>query len=102
MKPAGLLLISFVAFAIPLLIPVIQQFWPTADVWWSALLVVLLYALLSAIWLVYGRKLQKAGMAPVMPAPMADAAPTGPDDEDYGYYGKAPQPQGMVRTWLLG
>jgi hypothetical protein len=103
MKPAGVLVITFVAILIPLLIPVIQQFWPTADVWWSAILVIVLYALLSAVWLVYGKKLQKAGLSGMpIPAPMATPIGQLPDDEDMTYPTPKPQQAPFMKTWLLG
>lgn len=88
----GVLPLVFFVLLVPLLTPIIQQFWPTSTVWWSAILVSVLGALLSAVWIVYGKQLGKAGLSGPTPsaAPMtADGAPR-------------PKSESITRRWLLG
>lgn len=96
MKMPGMIPLAAFLFAVPMLVPVIERFWPTNTTWWSAILVVVLVAVSSALWLVYRKQLAKIDM----PAPMA--APQ-PGDGDYTWQ-DAPQAQAAPtwRNWLLG
>jgi hypothetical protein len=93
MRFPGILPLALFLFAVPALVPVIERFWPTATVWWSAGLVGLLGAATSALWLVYRKQLTQAGMpgpTPMqIPGPPPDNVPT-------------PQPRSTMRSWLLG
>lgn len=95
MKMPGILPLVFFLFLVPAITPVIERFWPTATTWWSALLVAVLGAAVSAGWLVYRRQLAKIDM----PAPMA--APMPGDDDDYTWQA-APPAIPSWRGWLLG
>lgn len=88
----GVLPLVFFVLLVPLLTPIIQQFWPTSTVWWSAVLVSVLGAALSAVWLVYGKQLNKAGLS----GPTPSAAPMPMDGAP------KPQRQSAMKTWLLG
>ena len=92
MKFPGILPLAFFLFLVPALIPIINQFWPTADVWWSAILVAVLASASSAIWLVYRKQLAKADMPP--PGVSADVAGSTWD--------KQTLQQKSWRNWLLG
>lgn len=87
----GVLPLAFFLFLVPVLTPILERFWPTSTVWWSAILVALLGAASSAIWLVYRKPLSKAGM----PAPSAAPAPVDARTPK-------PEPQSFTRRWLLG
>jgi hypothetical protein len=92
MKFPGILPLVFFLFLVPALTPIIQQFWPTSTTWWSAILVAVLGAASSAIWLVYRRQLAKADMPP--PGVSADVAGSTWD--------KQALRQTTWRNWLLG
>ncbi len=98
MKLPGILPLAFFLFLVPALVPVIERFWPTATTWWSAILVTVLGAAVSAGWLIYRKQLAKVDM----PAPMATPIGQVPDDEDMTYTTPKPQPTPFVKTWLLG
>lgn len=95
MKMPGILPLVFFLFLVPALVPVIERFWPTATTWWSALLVAVLGAAVSAVWLLYRKQLAKLDV----PAPMASPAPG--DDDDYTWQASAPASPSW-RGWLLG
>lgn len=99
MKMPGVLPLVFFLFLVPAITPIIERFWPTSTTWWSALLVAVLGAAVSAGWLVYRKQLAKIDM----PAPMAAAAPAPGDDDDYTWQAAQPaQAAPTWRRWLLG
>ncbi len=101
MQLPGVLPLAFFLFLVPVLIPVLERFWPTSTVWWSAIVVAVLGALSSAIYLVYQKQLSKAGMqSPPTPAATPMAPPDG-DDYTYGQV-KAPKPRSAMRRFWLG
>jgi hypothetical protein len=91
MRFPGILPLTFFLFLVPALIPIINQFWPTADVWWSAILVAVLAAASSAVWLVYRKQLARADMPP----------PGAPADVSGSTWDKG-LPSRSWRGWLLG
>lgn len=97
MKMPGILPLIFFLFLVPAITPVIERFWPTATTWWSALLVAVLGAAVSAGWLVYRKQLAKIDMPAPMAAPMGD----GVSDEDYTWQAAPPAVRSW-RNWLLG
>jgi hypothetical protein len=98
-KLPGILPLCFFLFLVPALVPIIERFWPTATTWWSALLVAVLGAAASAVWLIYRRQLAKVDM----PAPMATPIGQLPDPDGDMTYQAAPTPaQPFLRSWLLG
>lgn len=92
MRFPGILPLVFFLFLVPALIPIINQFWPTATTWWSALLVAVLAAASSAIWLIYRKQLAKADMPP--PGVSADVSGSTWDKEALR--------DKSWRRWLLG
>jgi hypothetical protein len=98
MKFPGILPLVFFLFLVPALNPIIERFWPTAQYWWSAVLVAVLGAAASAGWLIYKKQLAKVDM----PAPMATPIGQLPDDEDMTYTTPKAQAAPIMRTWLLG
>ena len=98
MKMPGILPLVFFLFLVPALVPVIERFWPTATTWWSALLVAVLGAAVSAAWLIYRRQLAKLDV----PAPMATPVDDGVSDEDYTWQALPTAEASSVRRWLLG
>lgn len=99
MKMPGMIPLAAFLFAVPMLVPVIERFWPTNTTWWSAILVVFLVAVSSALWLVYRRQLAKIDMPAITPA----AAPAPGDDDDYTWQAAQPaQAAPTWRKWLLG
>lgn len=97
MKMPGILPLALFLFAVPAVLPVIERFWPTSTVWWSALLVSLLGAAASALWVMFRKPLSDAGL----PQPSAQAAPA-VDGDDYAYNKPTPKQASKARTWLLG
>lgn len=71
MRLPGVLPLVFFLFLVPALVPIIERFWPTATTWWSALVVAVLSAAMSAAWLIYRRELAKVDM-PAPPGAPAD------------------------------
>jgi hypothetical protein len=92
MRLPGILPLAFFLFLVPALTPIIQQFWPTSTTWWSAILVAILGAASSAIWLVYRKQLAKADMPP----------PGAPADVAGSTWDKAALQESTVRRWLMG
>ena len=70
------------------LIPVLNQFWPTATVWWSAIIVVILGAILAAVNAWKQMQTQPPATPPgvAMTPDMAQHTPR----------------RGFVKTWLFG
>lgn len=64
MKMPGVLPLIFFLFLVPAITPIIERFWPTSTTWWSAILVAVLGAAMSAAWLVYRKQLAKVDMPP--------------------------------------
>lgn len=72
MKFPGILPLVFFLFLVPALTPIIERFWPTSTTWWSALLVAVLGAAMSAGWLIYRRELSKVDMPAPPPGAQSD------------------------------
>lgn len=98
MQLPAVLPLTFFLLLVPVVIPIIERFWPSANVWWAAILIAVLGAAASAIQVVYRKQLDKAGVSPVAPA----AAPAPLDGDDYTIDKPAPKRRSAVRTWLLG
>ena len=98
MQLPGILPLAFFLFLVPAVIPIIEHFWPTNTVWWSALVIAILGAAVSAIWLIFHDKLSSAGMSPPTPA----GAPAPVDGDKYTYDASTPRKPSKVRRWLLG
>lgn len=94
MKMPGILPLVFFLFLVPAVTPIIERFWPTQTTWWSALLVAVLGAAMSAGWLIYRRELSKVDMPPP-PGVAADIKATTAWDGD--------ELRTLTwRKWLLG
>ena len=97
MQLPAVLPLTFFLMLVPVVIPIIERFWPSANVWWAAILIAILGAAASAIQIVFRKPLSEAGL----PQPSAQATPT-PDGDDYAYNRPAPKQPSKMRSWLLG
>lgn len=82
---------------VPVLLPVIQNQFPAANYWWSAILVVVLAGIAKTTEIVYRKQIAKANAGPT---PSAAAAPV--DGDDYTYNGRMPKQPSTLRQWILG
>jgi hypothetical protein len=92
MRVPGVLPLAFFLFLVPALIPIIERFWPSNTVWWSAIVVAVLTAASSALWLIYRKQLARADMPP----------PGAPADVSGSTWDKSALPPRSWRGWLLG
>lgn len=87
---------------IPILIgaimPVIAQFYPTDQFFWSALVVAIGGAIVAAI-----QAYRQATATPVTPVSGPQAANTPADGDNYTWMASKPKPEkGFTARWLLG
>lgn len=71
----GMFWVVVIALSIPAIIPIIENTFPASSYWWSALVVVVLYAVLSAIYMFYREGLAEVGMTKP-PSPSMDISST--------------------------
>lgn len=90
----GLFWVLVIALSIPAVIPIVENAFPAASNWWSAVLVAVLYSILSAIYIFFRKPLSELGLEKP-PTPASDVSPGSSPPSSQ------PEPK-KLRAWFWG